>query len=283
MIRYADAMAMRFPEREYAYDTNIAQLYALGIGVGLDAADSSALQYLYEQSIQALPSLATVVAWEDTWLEAIELDLTKVVHGEQRITLHQPLPVSGKLRSCFRLRDIFDKGPGKGAIVLAETQLFDAATDALLATLLSSVFARGDGGFGGEPGPVPPMRPVPERKPDATLLSPTMPNQAALYRLSGDRNPLHIDPAFASKAGFPKPILHGLCVFGMANYALIRLAAAGDAAQLEHFEARFSAPFYPGETLLTEIWQLTEHDIAFRCLSAERNLVVLDRGTARLR
>ena len=283
MIPYAEAMAMQFAVRESAYDASAAQLYALGVGVGLDAADDHALRFLYEQSMQALPSLATVVAWEDSWLERIALDLTKVVHGEQRITLHRPLPVAGRLRSHFRLRDIFDKGTGKGAIVLAEMQLFEAGSDAPLATLLSSVFARGDGGFGGEPGPVPPMRAVPERAPDATLHSPTMPNQAALYRLSGDRNPLHIDPDFAGKAGFPKPILHGLCVFGAANYALIRLAAGGDAARLEHFEARFSSPFYPGESLLTEIWRMGDNDIAFRCLAAERGVVVLDRGSARLR
>lgn len=283
MISYAEAMALEFPERNFAYDHKIAQLYALGIGAGLDASDGHALRFLYEQAMQALPSLATVVAWEDTWLERLALDLTKVVHGEQRITLHRPLPVAAKIRSRFRLRDILDKGPGKGAILLAETELSDAESGALLATLLSSVFARGDGGFGGESGPLPPMRPVPERPPEASQLSPTAPNQAALYRLCGDHNPLHIDPVFAARAGFPKPILHGLCVFGAANYALIRLAADGDAARIEHFEARFSAPFYPGETLRTEIWKLGGGDIAFRCLAAERGVVVLDRGGARLR
>lgn len=282
MFSYDNAISRQFPEREFSYSQTDTMLYALGVGVGLMKDDPHAIHYLYEKGLQAIPSQTTVVAWEDTWLEDIELDLTKVVHGEQRITLHHPLPVSGRIRSRFTIKDIFDKGAGKGAIVLAETQLFDIATGAHIATNLSSVFARGNGGFGGQPGPVPPMHAVPDRAPDETLVSPTVLNQAAIYRLSGDMNPLHIDQGFAESAGFNRPILHGLCIFGMASYALIRMACDGDASRIAHIEMRFSAPFFPGENLRTEMWKETDR-IAFRCLAEGRDAVVLDRGSLILR
>lgn len=282
MFSYDNALARGFPEREFSYTESDTVLYALGIGVGLTKDDPHAIRYLYEKGLQAIPSQTTVVAWEDTWLEEIELDLTKVVHGEQRITLHQPLPASGRIRSTFSIKDIFDKGAGKGAIVLAETQLFDAASGTQIATNLSSVFARGNGGFGGQPGPVPPMHPVPDRVADRFLVSPTALNQAALYRLSGDRNPLHIDQGFAESAGFDRPILHGLCIFGMATYALTCMACDGDASRIAHIEMRFSAPFLPGESLRTEMWKEADR-IAFRCRAAGRDAVVLDRGSLILR
>jgi acyl dehydratase len=282
MFSYDTALSRRFPEREFSYSDSDTMLYALGVGVGLMQDDPYATRYLYEKGLQAIPSQSTVVAWEDTWLEKIELDLTKVVHGEQRITLHQPLPTCGRIRSQFRIRDIFDKGAGKGAIILAETRLFDAASGTHIATNLSSVFARGNGGFGGQPGPVPPMHPVPDRVADRFLVSQTTSNQAALYRLSGDMNPLHIDQGFAESAGFERPILHGLCIFGMATYALTCTACEGDASRIAHIEMRFSAPFFPGESLRTEIWMEADR-IAFRCLAEGRDAVVLDRGSLILR
>lgn len=282
MFSYENAISRRFPEREFSYTASDTILYALGVGVGLSGDDPHAIRYLYERGLQAIPSQTTVVAWEDTWLEEIELDLTKVVHGEQRITLHQPLPASGDIRSRFAIKDIFDKGAGKGAIILAETRLFDAASGTHLATNLSSVFARGNGGFGGQAGPVPPLHPVPDRAADRSLVSPTTPNQAVLYRLSGDMNPLHIDQTFAESAGFDRPILHGLCIFGMATYALTRMACDGDAGRIAHIEMRFSAPFFPGESLRTEMWEEADR-IAFRCIAEGRDAVVLDRGSLILR
>jgi acyl dehydratase len=282
MFSYENAISRQFPEREFSYTQTDTILYALGVGVGLTDNDPHAIRYVYERDLQAIPSQTTVVAWEDTWLEDIELDLTKVVHGEQRITLHQPLPASGRLRSRFAIKDIFDKGADKGAIILAETQLFEAETGAHIATNLSSVFARGNGGFGGQPGPMPPMHAVPDRAPDKTLVSPTTANQAAIYRLSGDRNPLHIDQGFAQSAGFDRPILHGLCIFGMASYALARMVCDGDASRIRHIGMRFSAPFFPGESLRTEMWRDAGR-IAFRCIAEERGAVVLDRGSLALR
>lgn len=282
MFSYENAIARQFPEREFSYTESDTMLYALGVGVGLTDSDPHAIRYLYEKGLLAIPSQTTVVAWEDTWLEQIELDLTKVVHGEQRITLHQPLPASGRIRSQFTIRDIFDKGAGKGAIILAETRLFDADSGAHIATNLSSVFARGNGGFGGQPGPVPPLHPVPTRAADRKLVSATTLNQAAIYRLSGDMNPLHIDQGFAESAGFDRPILHGLCIFGMATYALIRMACNGDAGRVQHIEMRFSAPFFPGESLRTEMWN-EDGRVAFRCVAEGREAVVLDRGSLILR
>ncbi|PJI38756.1 MaoC/PaaZ C-terminal domain-containing protein [Ferrovibrio sp.] len=282
MFSYENAISRQFPEREFTYTKSDTMLYALGIGVGLMDGDPHAIRYLYEKGLRAIPSQTTVVAWEDTWLEDIEADLTKVVHGEQRITLHQALPTSGRIRSQFAIRDIFDKGAGKGAIILAETKLFDAGSGAHIATNLSSVFARGNGGCGGQPGPVPPMHPVPTRAADKSLVTVTTRNQAALYRLSGDMNPLHIDQGFAASAGFDRPILHGLCIFGMATYALIRMACDGDAGRVRHIEMRFSAPFFPGESLRTELWE-EDGRIAFRCVAEDREAVVLDRGSLILR
>jgi len=268
---------LRFPVREFAYDERDTMLYALGVGYGrLLPAD---LGFVFEKHLQALPTQATVIAWEDTWQEQVGLDISKVVHGEMRITLHRPLAPSGRVLSRFSLRDLFDKGPGKGAIVLAQTELLMPDTREPIATLLSTVFARGDGGFGGQTGRGPEPHLIPQRPADQVLSLATRPEQAALYRLSGDRNPLHLDPEIAKAAGFERPILHGLCTWGMVAGQLVRSACDGIAARLAHFEARFTSPVFPGETLVTETW--TDHDVvSFRTRVVERGLVVLDHGKA---
>jgi acyl dehydratase len=270
---------LRVPVREFAWDERDTMLYALGVGFGRDATE---LPFVFERNLQALPTQATVVAWDDQWQDQLGLDVTKVVHGEMRVTLHRPLAPRGRVRAHFSVPECYDKGAGRGAVLLARTELRDANDDAPVATLLSTVFARGDGGFGGTQGAGPAPHALPQRPADRVLTIATRPEQAAIYRLSGDRNPLHVDPAFARDAGFKRPILHGLCTWGMVAGQLVRDACAGDAARLTHFEARFTAPVFPGETLVTETW----HDgdtCAFRTRVAERGVVVLNHGKALVR
>ena len=278
-LNYDRLMALSFPEREFTYTERDTMLYALAVGMGRRMPED--LPFVFERGLQALPTLATVIAWEDTWQEQTGMDIAKVVHGEQRVTSHRPLAPSGTVRSKFRIADVFDKGPGRGAIILAETTLFDATTEAKIATLVSSVFARGDGGFGGPAGRAAAPHRIPDRAPDRVEEVAVWPEQAMYYRLCGDRNPLHVDPAFALAAGFDRPILHGLCTWGMSAAAIVRHVCHSNAARMRHFEARFTAPVYPGETLAIEMW-IDGDAVSFRTHAVERGVVVLDHGLAQL-
>lgn len=285
-IVYDDLMRLDLPEREFSYTERDTMLYALSTGMGQDPMDLDELPFVFEKDLKALPGLATVIAWDDSWAPKTGINFVMVVHGEQRVTLHKPLPPQGRIRSKIRIRDIFDKGAGKGAVMLVENTLRDAATGEALVTLLSTTFARGDGGFGGparskEDGPPAPHQ-IPDRKPDIGVTARTQPNQALFYRLCGDRNPLHADPAFAKAAGFPRPILHGLCTYGHAVRAVVKAACNHDPARVAHIEARFTAPVFPGETIHTEIWR-DENVVSFRARLMERDVVVLDHGRVELR
>jgi acyl dehydratase len=180
----------------------------------------------------------------------IAIDLAKVLHGSQRIDVHRPLPTSGKGRAVGRVKAVYDKGAA--AVVVTETVVTDL-DGAPLWTNTSSIFARGEGGFGGDRGPAGPP-PPPERAPDAVVVTPTMPQQALLYRLLGDRNPLHSDPAFAAAAGFPRPILHGLCTYGVVCKGLVDTLLGGDVTRVDGYEVRFAGIVFPGETLRTSVW-----------------------------
>lgn len=278
-LNFEHLKALTFPDREFSYTERDTMLYALSVGMGrVMPAD---LSFVFEQGLQALSTQASVIAWDDGWQERTGMDISKVVHGEQRVTLHRPLAPSGRVLSKFRIAEAFDKGPGRGAVLLAETLLLDAVTGDKLATLVSSVFARGDGGFGGPGGRGPAPHVVPLRAPDRIIEVAVRPEQAMYYRLCGDRNPLHVDPAFARAAGFDKPILHGLCSWGMSAAVVVREACNGQAALLEHFEARFTAPVYPGETLSIQLW-IDGTAVSLRTKVVERDVVVLDHGLAKL-
>lgn len=286
-IDYDKLMAWRFPEAEHRYTRRDTILYALGVGLGADPLDERQLRFVYEERLQALPTLGVVLAYPGNWLRdpATGVDYTQVVHGEQSLRLHAPLPPEGAVIGRGRVTGIVDKGPGKGALIYSERRVEDAATGQALCTLNSTTFARGDGGFGGPAtgpsGGAPAPPPLPAGPPDAVCDLPTLPQAALIYRLSGDYNPLHADPATAARAGFPRPILHGLGTFGVAGHALLRTLCGYRPERLVAMQARFSAPVFPGETLRTEIWRLGAQ-AAFRVRAVERDAIVLTQGRAEL-
>jgi acyl dehydratase len=253
-------------------------LYALGIGAGRDGDD---LRYVYERALQAVPTLAIVLAAPAFWLDdpAYGIDWKKVVNAGQELELERRLPVEGDVTTTLAIDAVWDKGAAKGALMQSNRRLQDAA-GRVLATIRQSHLLRGDGGFGGAPAPAEAEPALPERAPDAALDLATRPEQALLYRLSGDLNPLHVDPEVAHAAGFERPILHGSCTFGVVCRALLRLAGRDGASCLARFGARFSRPVLPGDTIRTEVWR-AGNTWQFRARALERDVVVLDRGAAR--
>jgi len=247
-------------------------LYALGVG-------ADELPFVYEDGLRVLPTMVQVLAYPGfIWTNpAFKIDWKKILHGETGFTLHAPLPVSGELIGRTTFGPIFDKGPDKGSVVY-QTRTLHTADGALIATVRNASFLRGDGGRGGSQGQQPAPHAVPEREPDLVHALPTAPNQAMIYRLSGDFNPLHVDPATARAAGFERPILHGLCTFGVAGRALLAALCDNDTARIRSMDVRFSSPVYPGETVVTEIWRTGEGRAAFRAKVAERNVTVLNNG-----
>jgi acyl dehydratase len=274
-------LAWTFADIERRYVAHDAILYALGVGVGGDPMDAEDLKFVYEDGLVALPTMAVVLGYPGFWLKdpATGVDWRQVLHGEQGLTLHAPLQPSGTVVGRSRITGLVDKGAGKGALLFSERLIIDKANGAVLATLSSTTVLRGDGGFGGANGPVPQPHALPERAPDASLDLVTSQRAALIYRLSGDDNPLHADPKVAAAAGFPKPILHGLCTYGVAGRALLRLAAGNDPRRLKSMQARFSAVVFPGETIRTEIWR-NGPQVSFRCSVPARQVVVLNNGRA---
>jgi len=272
-----------FPDLEHTYGVRDTMLYALGTGAGSDPTDEGELPFVYEDGLKALPSMAVVLGYPGFWLKEQNtgVDWTRLLHGEQAMTLHAPLPAAGTVIGRTRVTGLIDKGAGKGALLLSKRDVIDKASGTLLATLSSTTFLRGDGGFGGPSGPTPAPHKIPDRAPDASLDLPTLPQAALIYRLSGDYNPLHADPKVAAAAGFPRPILHGLCTYAVACRALLKLAAEGDPARLKSMGVRFSAPVFPGETIRTDIWR-DGAEVSFRCSVVERGIKVLDNGRAEI-
>ncbi len=281
-IDYRTLMDWPIPDARQDYDEKDCILYALGIGFGDKPLDPRHLRHVYERDLEPFPAMAMVLATGGPWARApgTGIDYTRVVHAEQSFVLHRPLPASGSISSRSRVAEVFDKGPGRGAIVTSERQLFLDDAEEPAATLTSSLFCRGDGGFGGPAAAGPKRDPMPERTPDV-VHGLTAPSRLALiYRLSGDYNELHADPAVAEAAGFSAPILHGLCSFGIALRSVLEgldLAASA----LVGAAVRFTAPVYPGETLETAIWRERE-GARFRTRAVERDVVVLDLGQVQL-
>lgn len=278
-IDYQHLLNYPIPEVRQRIMPRDAVLYALSIGFGQDPMDYAQLAFVDGASdMKVVPSMAAVLAHPGFWLgnPATGVDAVQLVHGEQSITLHSPLPAEGEVIGQTRVIDIIDKGPGRGALLYSEKRLVDAKSGKLLATTNSTTFLRGDGGFGGPSGPVRAPHQLPESAADFTLELATRPEQALLYRLNGDPNPLHSDPAVAAKAGFPRPILHGLCTLGVVTHALLRTLGDYRVERFRELALRFSGPVYPGETIRVEIWASG----AFRALSVERGVVVINNGRA---
>jgi acyl dehydratase len=268
---------------EQRYGVKDTILYALGVGYGDAPADPRQLKFVYEQGLHASPSMCVVLAHPGFWVNdpALGMDWVKILHGEQAFTIEKPIPPQGVVRGEYEIVAVEDKGPEKGAVMHVDKRLYEVESGDLLATVSSVYMLRGDGGQGGfGVAPAPPQA-LPEGEPDLSVDIVTLPQAALIYRLSGDYNPIHADPVAAGKAGFPKPILHGLCSLGLATRALIDGIAEGDPSRLGALSLRFSKPVFPGETIRTEIFR-TQSGARFRARALERDVVVLDRGVATL-
>ncbi len=280
-INYDTLMGLKAEGQEFSYGDRETMLYALGIGFGRDPMDEKELAFVYEKNLKTVPTLATVIAWGAGAIGDSGINYAMVVHGEQKLTLYKPMPVAAKITTDSRVVGAWDKGEGKGAIIVTETNIAEKGGDKLC-TLTSTIFARGDGGFGGPREGAPAPHTLPERAPDMSIDAQTLPDQALLYRLSGDRNPLHSDPEFAKAVGFPKPILHGLCTYGTCCRAIISDVLGYDATQITGFDVRFSAPVFPGDTVTVDVWK-DKGVISFRARVKERDAVVINNGKCTLK
>ena len=288
MIDFDKTRAWQSDDVRHSYTHKDTILYALGVGIGADPLDPAQLRFTYEKDLVTLPTMAAVLASPGFWMRErseLGIDFTKLVHGEQSVQLHAPLPPAATVLGKSRVTRIVDKGEGKGAVMHVEKTLTDEASGQLLATTEQVLFLRGDGGFsrhGGGDEAAAALPATPQTAPDLVLELPTRPDAALLYRLSGDINPLHAEPAFAAKAGFPRPILHGLATFGVACHGLVKSLCDYDPTRLKSIRARLSAPVYPGETVRLEAWRLDGGALAFRGRVAERDVTVLTHGRAQL-
>lgn len=269
-----------FPDRVHTYTAKDTILYALGLGIGQDPVDGRQLRFVYERDLAALPTMATVLGYPGFWLidPLTGLDWRAALHTEQEIVLDAPIPVSGTVIGRSHVESIYDKGP-KGAVINTRRDILDAKTGHRIATTLIGEYCRGAGGYGGDPGPKRVADPVPECAPDLEADHATLPQSALIYRLSADDNPLHADPDTARAMGFDRPILHGMCTYGIAGYLLVRDLLGGDPARMKRLFARFTAPVIPGETLRLEAWREGSRRARFRVSVPARGTVVIDEGT----
>ncbi len=290
MIEPEHLYGWEFPEIEQSYGPDEVMLYALSIGVGADPMDEQQLRFVNDTKDGlplALPTMVVVLGFPGSWMAdpRTGIDFSRIVHGEEGIQIHQPLRPAGTVIARHKVVDIVDKGPGRGAVITYDKDLFDKESGDHLATVSHTTFARGDGGFSGEAQPAGMRREpsviVPDRPPDRLREIRILPQQALLYRLLADRNPLHSDPTVAAEAGFKGPILHGLCTFGMAGYAIIADWCAHDPSRLRSLRSRFSAPVYPGDTLVIESFA-ERGQVQFQARTRERGNLVLSSGLAEI-
>ncbi|MFE1023525.1 MaoC/PaaZ C-terminal domain-containing protein [Streptomyces sp. NPDC058818] len=256
-IDAAEALAAAPRVREIAWAHKDVQLYHLGIGAGLPAADPRELRYTLESRLHVLPSFATVAGGGPPGVigglsvPGVDVDLAHVLHGGQHLRLHRPVPVRGRASAASRIVAAYDKGTA--AVLVLRTEVADA--DGPLWTDEAEIFVRGEGGWGGARGPSGRPVPPPAEPPDHVVERPVREDQALLYRLSGDWNPLHADPEFAARAGFDRPVLHGLCTYGGTLKAVVDTLLDGDVTRVREYRTRFAGVVYPGETLRVRMWR----------------------------
>jgi acyl dehydratase len=288
MLDYEICKNWTFPDLVHRYTERDTMLYALGLGFGQDPMDRGALRFVYEEELQAVPTMAAVMGSPGIWWRDPKTgaDAVKLVHGEQDVRVLRPLPVKGCVTARNRVVSLTDKGAGKGAVAVVLRTLVDAASGDTVAESRNVTFLRGDGGFsadGGKSDPGPePLPAVPERAADVEVSYATRPEAALIYRLSGDVNPLHADPDVAAKAGFDRPILHGLCTYGMAARAVIEQVLDHDASRLKRLALRFTSPVWPGETVRYELWREGGALLRLRASVDARKTVVLNNGLVEL-
>ena len=268
------AVGKMLESSRFTYTEKDVMLYALGVGTGTDE-----LQFTYERDLKVLPTFGVIPAFPALFAmgTAMSVNPMMVLHGEQRIELYGPIPTRGTLTTTPTIRAIYDKG--KGALLVVDADTADE-TGKLLFKNTFGAFARGEGGFGGERGPSGPKNVPPDRKPDAVVEMPTLLQQALIYRLSGDMNPLHADPDFAKMAGYDRPILHGLCTFGHVGRAILRSCCDNDPAKLKALDVRFSGVVFPGETIVTELWKNATGELIVRAKTKERGEAVISAASA---
>jgi acyl dehydratase len=278
------ARGARLADGESSYDRDKVILYHLGLGAGVPPTSPSELEYTYEKNLKVLPSFAVIPAFGSMGgigsIPGLKFNFAMLLHGEQEVILHRPLPVEAKLKTSAHVPEIYDKG--KAALVILEAQARDAATGQPLFTNRFSLFIRGEGGFGGDSGPKV-GNAAPERAPDGVVERKTLPQQALIYRLSGDKNPLHADPEFAKIGGFDKPIIHGLCSYGIACKAIVDEVLGGDVAQVARYQARFAGVAFPGETYRISYWKDGAKRILLEAASAERSAKIISNAVIELR
>jgi acyl dehydratase len=293
-LYYPDILQQKTAARTFTYGDKDVMLYALGVGLGADPMDEKELAFVYEKSLKVVPTAATVLAaggggsrasgpapaYPPGYRES-QINYLMMLHGEQKVELHRPLPASGTFTAEGRTVGAWDKGKDKGAVVINETTWTDEKGEKAV-TLTGSMFARGDGGFGGPTEGQPEPHRVPSRAPDLTLDFAIRPDQALLYRLNGDRNPLHSDPDFARRAGFPRPILHGLCAYGITCRAVLQGVLDYDSDAILSHQVRFSAPTFPGETITVDLWK-DGKQVSFEARVKARDVTVIRNGLTVLR
>ncbi|MFG3657058.1 MaoC/PaaZ C-terminal domain-containing protein [Streptomyces sp. NPDC047706] len=270
-IDAAKALAAEPRTGEIAWTARDVLLYHLGIGAGLPATDPDELRYTLESRLHVLPSFATVAGSgapgviSGLSMPGVEVDLARVLHGGQSLQVHRPIPAAGSATATSRIAGVYDKG--KAAVLVLRTEAADA--DGPLWTNDAQIFLRGEGGFGGDRGPSTRLDP-PAGPPERTVERAVREDQALLYRLSGDWNPLHADPEFAKVAGFERPVLHGLCTYGMTLKAVVDTLLGGDVTRVRSYTTRFAGVVYPGETLRIRMWR-QEAGVRVAVSSVERD------------
>lgn len=288
MIDYERTKAWTSGDVRQSYTEKDTILYALGLGIGSDPVDEQQLRFVYEKNLVSMPTMAAVLASPGAWMrdrKELGIDFFKLVHGEQSVILHRPIPCAGTVIGRSRVTRIVDKGEGKGAVMHVEKALYDEQTGDHIATAEQVLFLRGDGGFsqgGSGDEAATPAPATPESEPELVVELPTRTDAALLYRLSGDSNPLHADPVVAQKVGFSRPILHGLATYGNACHGIVKAYCDYDPARLKEIRARLTSPVFPGETIVLECWKISNEEVAFRGRLKERDVQVLSNGRARL-